>query len=223
MADPRRYELDELSIRPGTYFNPQTEVVLIVDDSPDVDHEIFDDVEPGEGADWVLISDEAPVDEHRRDELIESFQAHLPPRRASWSSPAKWTTRTTSRTRNWSRTRRSTSSIRAQLPRVERCFGAAMGPAERRRIVRRMRAVRVPAPGGVALCLLVLGCATAAPALAGRSSWRRARAVAPRRRAASRARFLTTLARLLHSGAIAEPAYRQYVSPTLPRQRSLGS
>jgi hypothetical protein len=108
MADPRRYELDELSIRPGTYFNPQTEVVLIVDDSPDVDHEIFDDVEPGEGADWVLISDEAPVDEHRRDELIESFQAT---QRASWSSPAKWTTRTTSRTRSWNRTRRSTSSI----------------------------------------------------------------------------------------------------------------
>jgi hypothetical protein len=79
MADPRRFELDELSIRPGTYFNPQTEVVLIVDDSPDVDHEIFDDVEPGEGADWVLISDEAPVDEHRRDELIESFQATYHP------------------------------------------------------------------------------------------------------------------------------------------------
>jgi hypothetical protein len=27
-----------------------------------------------EGADWVLISDEAPVDEHRRDELLEAFQ-----------------------------------------------------------------------------------------------------------------------------------------------------
>jgi hypothetical protein len=79
MADPRRYELDELSIRPGTYFNPQTEVVLIVDDTPDVDHEIFDDVEPGEEADWVLISDEAPVDEHRRDELIESFQVTYHP------------------------------------------------------------------------------------------------------------------------------------------------
>jgi hypothetical protein len=79
MADPRRYELDELSIRPGTYFNPQTEIVLIVDDTPDVDHEIFDDVEPGEEADWVLISDEAPVDEHRRDELIESFQVTYHP------------------------------------------------------------------------------------------------------------------------------------------------
>jgi hypothetical protein len=79
MADPRRYELDELTNRPGTYFNPQTEVLLIVDDSPDVDHEIFDDVEPGEGSDWVLISDEAPVDEHRRDELIESFQVTYHP------------------------------------------------------------------------------------------------------------------------------------------------
>jgi hypothetical protein len=79
MADPRRFELDELSIRPGMYFNPQTEVVLIVDDTPDVDHEIFDDVEPGEDADWVLISDEAPVDEHRRDELIESFQVAYHP------------------------------------------------------------------------------------------------------------------------------------------------
>lgn len=79
MAAPRRYELDELSNRPGTYFNPQTEVLVIVDDSPDVAHEIFDDVEPGEGADWVLISDEAPVDENRRDELIESFQVTYHP------------------------------------------------------------------------------------------------------------------------------------------------
>jgi hypothetical protein len=79
MAAPRRYELDELSNRPGTYFNPQTEVLVVVDDSPDVAHEIFDDVEPGEGADWVLISDEAPVDENRRDELIESFQVTYHP------------------------------------------------------------------------------------------------------------------------------------------------
>jgi hypothetical protein len=79
MAVPRRYELDELSNRPGTYFNPQTEVLVIVDDSPDVAHEIFDDVEPDGGAEWVLISDEAPVDEHRRDELIESFQVTYHP------------------------------------------------------------------------------------------------------------------------------------------------
>ena len=74
MADPRRFELEELVNRPGTYFNPQTEVVVVVDDSPDHDHEIFD-MEEFEGADWVLISDETPVDEVRRDEMLESFQA----------------------------------------------------------------------------------------------------------------------------------------------------
>jgi hypothetical protein len=78
MADPHRYELDELSNRPGTYFNPQTEVLVVVDDSPDVDHEIFG-TEQSDDGEWVLISDEAPVDEHRRDELIESFQVAYHP------------------------------------------------------------------------------------------------------------------------------------------------
>jgi hypothetical protein len=72
MANQRRYELDELTIRPGTYFNPQTEVLIVVDDSAGVDQEIFDAGEP-EDAEWVLISDESPVDEHRRDELLERF------------------------------------------------------------------------------------------------------------------------------------------------------
>jgi hypothetical protein len=70
----RRFELDDLVNRPGTYFNPQTEVLIVVDDSPDLDNEIFD-LEEAEGADWVLISDDAPVDEHARDDLIERFQA----------------------------------------------------------------------------------------------------------------------------------------------------
>ena len=73
MADPRTFELDELVNRPGTYFNPQTDVVMIVDDTVDVDTEIFN-MEELEGADWVLIADEAPVDEARRDALIEQFQ-----------------------------------------------------------------------------------------------------------------------------------------------------
>lgn len=73
MADPRQFELDELVNRPGTYFNPQTDVIVIVDDTTDVDTEIFN-LEEFEGADWVLISDEAPVDEARRDALIERFQ-----------------------------------------------------------------------------------------------------------------------------------------------------
>jgi len=78
MADPRTFELEELVNRPGTYFNPQTEVVVVVDDSPDVDSEIFN-MEEYEGSDWVLISDESPVDEHARDELIERFQVRYHP------------------------------------------------------------------------------------------------------------------------------------------------
>jgi hypothetical protein len=74
MADPRRFELEELIIRPGTYFNPQTEVLVIVDDSPELDAEIFN-MEEFEGADWVLISDDLPVDESARDELLENFQS----------------------------------------------------------------------------------------------------------------------------------------------------
>ena len=73
MTDPRRFQLDELTIRPGTYFNPQTEVLLVVVDSPEVDHEIFD-LEEFEGAEWVLISEDSPLDEQRRDELVERFQ-----------------------------------------------------------------------------------------------------------------------------------------------------
>ncbi len=72
MAD-RRFELEDLLNRPGTYFNPQTDVVIIVDDTVDVDTEIFN-MEDFEGADWVLLADEAPVDEARRDALIEQFQ-----------------------------------------------------------------------------------------------------------------------------------------------------
>jgi hypothetical protein len=74
MASDRKFELDELIVRPGTYFNPQTEVLVVVDDSASLDNEIFN-LEDFEGADWVLISDESPVDEARRDEMVEGFQA----------------------------------------------------------------------------------------------------------------------------------------------------
>jgi hypothetical protein len=74
MAGERHYELDELVVRPGTYFNPQTEVMVVVDDSPSLDTEIFNLAE-FEGADWILISDDLPVDEAERDELLENFQA----------------------------------------------------------------------------------------------------------------------------------------------------
>jgi hypothetical protein len=73
VADARRFELEELVNRPGTYFNPQTEVLVVVDDSPELDAEIFN-MEEFEGADWVQIADEVPVDEDRRDQLLEAFQ-----------------------------------------------------------------------------------------------------------------------------------------------------
>jgi hypothetical protein len=66
--------LEEIVTRPGVYFNPQTEVLIVVDDSAEIDGEIFN-MEDFEGADWVLIADEVPVDEARRDELLETFQA----------------------------------------------------------------------------------------------------------------------------------------------------
>jgi hypothetical protein len=78
MADPRRFELDDLVNRPGTYFNPQTEVLIVVDDSPELDTEIFN-LEDFEGADWILISDESPIEENQRDELLERFQVQHHP------------------------------------------------------------------------------------------------------------------------------------------------
>lgn len=73
MADFRQFDWDDIVTRPGTYFNPQTEVLVVVDDSPDVDTEIFN-LEDFEGADWVLISDESPIEESVRDELMQAFQ-----------------------------------------------------------------------------------------------------------------------------------------------------
>jgi len=68
-------ELEELADVPGTYFNPQTEVVVVVDDSASIDQEVFN-MEPFEGADWVRISDEVPIDEEQRDRLLQEFQTH---------------------------------------------------------------------------------------------------------------------------------------------------
>src|SRR4051812_36611623 len=77
-AESRVVELEELTDVPGTYFNPQTEVVLVVDDSTSVDQEVFN-MEAYEGADWVRISDEVPVDEDHRDRVLESFQTSYHP------------------------------------------------------------------------------------------------------------------------------------------------
>lgn len=78
MSDPRRFTLDELTIRAGTYFNPQTEILIVVDDSAEVDHEIFA-ADEFEATDWVLVSEESPLDDDKRDELIEGFRASYRP------------------------------------------------------------------------------------------------------------------------------------------------
>ena len=77
-AKDRVVELEELADVPGTYFNPQTEVVVIVDDSTSIDQEVFN-MESFEGANWVRISDEVPVDEEKRDRLLEEFQTKYHP------------------------------------------------------------------------------------------------------------------------------------------------
>jgi hypothetical protein len=77
-TENRIVELDELLVRPGTYFNPQTEVVVVVDDSASIDQEVFN-MEAYEGADWVRISDEVPVDSDALDGALETFQTHYHP------------------------------------------------------------------------------------------------------------------------------------------------
>ena len=69
---------NELFVRPGTYFSPQTETVVIVDDSPELDGEIFN-MEAFEGSDLVQISEEIPVDAEQRDRLLEEFQTNYHP------------------------------------------------------------------------------------------------------------------------------------------------
>jgi hypothetical protein len=76
--DTQQIELEELLVRPGTYFNPQTEVVVVVSDSPSIDQEIFN-MEAYEGAEWVRISDDVPVDEDTLDESLQAFQTSYHP------------------------------------------------------------------------------------------------------------------------------------------------
>ena len=74
-AEDNLYEVEQLLVQPGTYFNPQTEVVVVVDDSASIDQEVFN-LEAYEGAEWVRISDETPIDEDGRDRILETFQTH---------------------------------------------------------------------------------------------------------------------------------------------------
>jgi hypothetical protein len=72
MPAPRRYDIDELLLRPGTYFNPDTEILLVVDDSAAIESDLL---EEGEGGEWLLVSDDLPIDEPQRDAQLEAFQA----------------------------------------------------------------------------------------------------------------------------------------------------
>ena len=59
------------------YFNPQTEVVVLVDDSVELGSEVFN-MEEFEGAEWVMISEETRST-RSRDELLLDFQTHYHP------------------------------------------------------------------------------------------------------------------------------------------------
>ena len=52
--------------------------MVVVDDSASIDQEVFN-MEAYEGADWVRISDEIPIDEDGRDRVLEAFQTHYHP------------------------------------------------------------------------------------------------------------------------------------------------
>jgi hypothetical protein len=71
MARLRRFDLDELATRPGTYFNPETEILIVVDDSNHPGAELAD---TDDEAEWILVGDEVPLDELQRDELLERLE-----------------------------------------------------------------------------------------------------------------------------------------------------
>jgi hypothetical protein len=71
MARLRRLDLEELAARPGTYFNPVTEILIVVDDSAHPGAELADE---DDDAEWILVGDEVPLDEAQRDELLERLE-----------------------------------------------------------------------------------------------------------------------------------------------------
>ena len=71
MARLRRFDLDELATRPGTYFNPETEILIVVDDSAHPGAELAD---TDDDAEWILVGDEVPLDDAQRDELLERLE-----------------------------------------------------------------------------------------------------------------------------------------------------
>jgi hypothetical protein len=67
----RRFELEDIVNRPGTYVHPETEILIVVDDSAHPGAELADEIDDG---DWILVGDEVPLDDARRDELLERLE-----------------------------------------------------------------------------------------------------------------------------------------------------
>ena len=71
MARLRRFDLDELAARPGTYFNPETEILIVVDDSTHPGAELVEETAEGDG---IRVGDDIPRDDARRDEMLEALE-----------------------------------------------------------------------------------------------------------------------------------------------------
>jgi hypothetical protein len=76
-AEDRIFKISEVPDSPGTYFNPKTEVLIVVDDSATIDQDVFEG--PYARAEWVRVADEVPIDESARDEALESFETDYHP------------------------------------------------------------------------------------------------------------------------------------------------
>lgn len=71
-AEATPFELDDIVELPGTYYNPRTEVTVIVDDTGSIDQGTLPETE--DGADWIRVSEEPAINEQFRDELLERFE-----------------------------------------------------------------------------------------------------------------------------------------------------
>lgn len=76
-ASPRRFELDEVVTRPGTYYHPSTDMIIVVDDGATLDADLFED--EAEENEWFLVAEEVPIDETARDLAVERFESRYHP------------------------------------------------------------------------------------------------------------------------------------------------
>ena len=96
---------------------PADRGLVVVDDSTSLDQEVFN-MEAYEGADWVRISDEVPVDEDSRDRVLEASRPATTPARPARSPRPRWSRATTSSTRT-----RTARTLAARTPSSAGCRG----------------------------------------------------------------------------------------------------